>query len=353
MITRTSREIIRNAKTLANADNSSFTDFFLNTTLLNNAYREIYDILVSNSKAFVNTIEVNDDTFLPYDCYSIISVTDRAGNPIHQEALVGSTSGGWQVENNVFKYPKNKFGATFLITYATIPATITAPDVWVDVTMPDDFVDGTPYAVDFDKTTETITLTQLDINNIYYLGKKLEYNISAQTFVWNGKNFYDYISRQDENGNEIQFTNIQVDSPYMVVSYADGKVYVFTGWLGTEWNYNCIFGHETLGECVALKTDDVTGFGMVFYNNADGNYKYAPFVPDTILSYPNNTLFAYMEYRIAFQIASLLNMNVEFLKNELERAETNFYKNIANTNNVHRINNFHRMKGVLYAGGML
>lgn len=343
MITKTSREIIKTAKTLANADNSAFTDFFSNTTFLNNAYREVYDILVSNSKAFINKIEVTEDTVLPYDCYGIISVTDKSGRPVHQEAMVGNTSNGWSVENNVFVYPKQGWKNTsLLITYATIPATITAPDNWVEVSFDDTDYDPTiSHSVVFDKDTSTITLTD-DGASVQYVGGPLVWDVATQTVTWKGMDFYDYISRQDENNQDIKFTSIQVDSPYMAITYEDGKCFIFTGWQATEYNYKCLFGHETLGECLGLTTDDTTGFGMLWKDPDTGKYFHAPFVPDTILSYPNNTLFAYLEYRIAFQIASLLNINTEFLSKELEKAESNFYKNIGESNNVHRMNNFHR-----------
>lgn len=342
MITKTSREIIKTAKTLANADNSSFTDFFSNTTLLNNAYREAYDILVQNTKAFIDMIEVTEDTVLPYNCYGIISVTDKSGKPIHQEAIVGNTSNGWSVENNVFIYPKNGWKNTSLfITYATIPATITAPDKWIEVTFDStNYNPAISHSVVFDKDTSTVTL-QSGSNSAEYLGSTLEWNVSAQTFIWKNMDYYDYISRQDENGNNIAFVSIQVDNPYMVITYADSKAYIFTGFQATEYNYKCIFGHETKGVCLGLSTDDTTGFGMLWRDNDTNKYFYAPFVPDTILSYPNNTLFSFLEYRIAFQIASLLNMNTEFLSKELERAESNFYKNLGESNNVHRMQNYH------------
>lgn len=348
MITRTSREIIQTAKTLANADNSAFTDFFTNTTVLNNAYRDIYDVLVTHSKAFVNKITVNDDTFLPPDCYTILGVEDKAGNPVHQETFVGTQTSGWRIENNIFKYPKTNFTHTDLtITYATIPATITAPDKWIQVT-PAAYTKTNQNAVTYDKSTETVTITEKPSGPISYLGKDLVFDINNQTMTWNGMDFYDYISRQNDDGTDIRFVNVQVDSPYMVISYADGKVYVFTGWQATEWNYNCIYGHETKGEVSALTTDDSTGFGMLFRNADDGKYYYAPFVPDTILSYPNNTLFAYMEYRIAYIFASMLNVNTTFLEKELQKAEDAFYKNVGSTDNVRRISNYHKAKGIFY-----
>lgn len=352
MITKTSREILRAAKTLANADNSAFTDFFTNTTFLNNAYRSAYDVLVSHSKAFINRIVVNEDTVLPYDCYSILGVTDKANNPVHQETFTGSQTNGWSVENNVFIYPKSMYSNTWLtITYSTIPATITAPDKWIEVEAPADLQQKTPYSISFDPDTKTVTVNEIT-QPVVYLNEQLTWDIDAQTFTWKGMDMYDYISRQDSNGEDIPIINIQVDSPYMAITYADNKVYIFTGFQATEWNYNCIYGHETTGEAFALTTDDSTGFGMLFYSLKDAKYYYAPFVPDTILSYPDNTLFAYMEYRIAYLMASMLNLNTDFLSKELERAETDFYKNVGSTDNVRRITNYHRAKGLMF-GSML
>lgn len=345
MVVRTSREIIKTAKTLANADNSAFTDFFTNTTVLNSAYRDIYDILVTHSKAFINKIAVTEDTFLPNDCYTILGVEDKAGNPVHQETFVGTQTRGWRVENNVFKYPKGFSNTELTVTYATIPATITAPDEWIELSTPLSYDSTVQNSISYDKSTETVTITAKS-GTISYLGKTLSFNVSDQTLLWNNIDFYDYVSREDDEGTAIKFTNIQVDSPYMAVSYEDGKVYIFTGWSGTEYNYNCIYGHETLGEVHALSTDDSSGFGMLFHNFDNDKYYFAPFVPDTILSYPNNTLFSYMEYRIAFIFASLLNINTNFLEKELQKAENAFYRNVGSTDNVRRISNYHRAKGV-------
>ena len=339
MVTKTSREIIRNAKTLANADNSDFTDFFLNTTLLNNAYREAYDILTMNSLSFIDRIEVTEDTILPWDCYCIISVEDRNGMPIQQNSLVGNDGSGWSVENGKFIYPKNRANkaSALVITYSTIPATLTAPDkiIRIEDPTPEDYDVNYPYRVEYDGTTYSMTKST---KPQLFMGGELDWDISNQTFTWKGLDFYDYISRQDDNGNDIPFKNVQVHSPYMAITYDDNKLFIFTGWRGTEYNYDCIFGHETFCEAIAMTTDDTTGYGLII--KKEGSFYYAPFVPDTILSYPNNTLFAFLEYRIAFQIASLLNVNVDFITKELTRAEDNFYKNIGYSNNVHRMNNF-------------
>ena len=129
-------------------------------------------------------------------------------------------------------------------------------------------------------------------------------------------------------------TNLQYDSPYMVVTYADHTIMVFTGFAGSEWNYNCIYGHPTFGEVVALKTNDITGKGMI-YKDMEGNYFYASFTPDTVLSYPTNTLFSLMELKIAQILVSLLGQTNPLLDEKLvPEAEVEFYQNLDYGNQV-------------------
>lgn len=332
MIIKTAREIWRNAQTLANAGNSTFADFALVTNLLNANYRVVYDAIVQNTLAFTNKIETNEPSLiLPHDFYTIISVVDQSNNAYIQSSDISHNDNGYYIENGIIYLPKKFNNTIFTITYSTIPATLTAPAEWIKIDNPSGLTSNYYYYCDYNDGVVTYTRH----TNSKYLGKS--FSRSDQKITWDGEDVSDYFARE---GTTI--TNFQYHSPYAMVSYSDGKVFIFTGFKGVEWNYNSIFGHETNGVVVALKTDDTTGFGCVFHNSDDDNYYYAPFVPDTILRYPTNALFNYLEYRVAWQIASLLGMQpqVEFLRNMMQEAETEFYKTISNGNNSKLLTNF-------------
>lgn len=147
--------------------------------------------------------------------------------------------------------------------------------------------------------------------------------------------------RLDGVKKDVIITNIQYHSPYMMVSYSDGVICIYTGFKRAVWNYNCITGHDTVGEIIALNTNDITGFGCVWHNFDDDNYYYAPFVPDTVLSYPTSALFALLEYRLAAILCSLLGMDNGYLTDKLlSEAEQNFYSTLHFGNVATPMNNF-------------
>lgn len=331
MIVKTAREIWRNAQTLANAGNNTFADFALVTNILNTNYRVLYDILVQNTLAFTNEFETTESSaILPNDFYTIISVTDSSNNAYIQSSDISHNDNGYYISNGVIYLPK-KFNTTFTIKYSTIPSTITAPAEWVQVSINTALTDGYYYYCDYDDGVVTFTRH----TNQKYLGKA--FSRSNQTITWGGEDVSDYFKRDG-----VTIVNFQYHSPYAMVSYSDGKVFIFTGFRGVEWNYNSIYGHETNGRVVALKTDDTTGFGCVFRNDDDGKTYYAPFVPDTILRYPTNALFNYLEYRVALQIAGFLGMQpqVELLRPLVAEAEEGFYKTLNNGNNSKLLTNY-------------
>ena len=171
-----------------------------------------------------------------------------------------------------------------------------------------------------------------------------------QTFTWDGVDVSEFIERgtvrteqerKDGVKKDITVVNVQIHSPYMTVSYSDGVILIYTGWNRAVWNYNCITGHDTLGKVIALKTDDTTGKGCVWYNEEDGNYYYASFVPDTILNYPTSALFTLLEYRVAAVFCGLLNMENQYLMNNLlPEAESNFYSTLHYGNTAQKINHY-------------
>lgn len=164
-----------------------------------------------------------------------------------------------------------------------------------------------------------------------------------QKFIWDETDVSDLIVRE---GTLV--TNLQMHSPYMMVSYSDGLILIYTGWKSTVWNYNIIFGHETNGEIVALKTDDTTGRGCVWHNADDDQYYYASFVPDTVLNYPTTALFTLMTYRLAAHMGSLLGTADEYLIKELiPNAEAEFFSSLSYGNVATKMNDFRRRSYVV------
>jgi len=151
--------------------------------------------------------------------------------------------------------------------------------------------------------------------------------------------------RLDGVKKDVVITNIQYHSPYMMVSYSDGVICIYTGFKAAVWNYNCITGHDTIGEIVALNTNDITGFGCVWHNFDDGNYYYAPFVPDTVLSYPTSALFAVLEYRLAAILCGLLGMDNGYLTDKLlPEAEQQFFGTLHFGNVATPMSNFNQTR---------
>lgn len=190
-------------------------------------------------------------------------------------------------------------------------------------------------------TTLILALDEVSPTNVTY--RKYVEEVE-QKFIWDGEDVSEFIVRE---GNTV--VNLQMHSPYLMISYSDGTIMIYTGWKPTVWNYNVIFGHETLGEIVALKTDDTTGRGCVWHNEDDGQYYYASFVPDTVLSYPTTTLFTLMTYRLAAHLSSLLGTENEYLTKVLiPNAEAQFTSSMSyGTASVSRMNDFRRGRYVI------
>lgn len=147
--------------------------------------------------------------------------------------------------------------------------------------------------------------------------------------------------RLDGIKKDVIITNIQYHSPYMMVTYSDGVICIYTGFKRAIWNYNCITGHDTVGEIVALNTNDITGFGCVWHNFDDDKFYYAPFVPDTVLSYPTSALFAVLEYRLATILCGMLGADSGYIQEKLlPEAEQNFYSTLHFGNVATPMNNF-------------
>lgn len=355
----TAREILRMAQFLANTRTSDNLDFEFATNLLNSLYREIYQQVAENGDSYIKFLQIGENGVpLPDDCYEILAVyngdTDKGGlisrAPQHE-----FVPGQWRIVNNALyidgaspKYP-------VWIKYITMPPTLTVPNDSIQVEfaeMPEAFgrmtgryvyysgaegfhrydlekfedeeIEEADYKAALPLTYKEWTLT------FNYLDQHLEAVNSDGTI----EDWTDLVARDG-----VTVVNIVTDSPYMMISYSDGLVYVFTDLLGVNWNIKQITGHDTLGIIKAMRTDDRTGRGCIYLDADDDEYYYASFVPDTILSYPDNTFMQYLQYKLAVALMGQNGIDNPAVTDQLNDAELQFYKTLAKHNNIQRMTN--------------
>lgn len=331
MITKTAREIIKNARYIAGVRNSNITDFYTNCLLLNNIYSQLYVDVVKNNDAYIEYEDVVNGDVLPDDCYLLMAVYKRLPNdnlievepmPKNQR-LIGSY---YRIENNAIYFGDN---SQYRIKYTTMPDTLTAPDKIQKLDIDNNSV--------FGKMTEEGFYYQSNDKNYFY-NLTTEQSSEVDEFVANE-------TKYEFNGHTIEFkgntvivddevwlenvTNYVFSYPYSIVTFSDGHVYIYTGLSdGVIWNYYCTQGKDTVGKVVSAYTNEETGKGMIFISN-NGSVYYSSFVPDTVLSYPDNTFFTLMEYELADILCSLNGQDNSFIENKLiEDAKTTFYATV-------------------------
>lgn len=354
MITVTAKEIISKAKYFGNVRNSNTNDFDTCITILNNEYLNMYYDIIKESNSFTKYFDFDgEETPLPEDCYLVLGVYIKGSNSDTMRIVTASpinqfVSAEYKLENNTIKIvnPSKTLGR-YVLKYAPVPATITAPDDMVKLlNFPSNFT--ATVAIDEDSmyvkssgnwytyTISTDTLvetTHADVLN--YSQPYLDGTVSA---VYNndgtmGSSVY-YTDSDGVQTTPFAITGktinyFQCDNPYAIVSYTDGTVYIFTGLNGNVWNQLAYTGHDTLGKAVYIITNDLTGKGIVFYNNRDQSFYYCSFVPDTVFTYPNNIFFQLLEYRIGSIMASIIGINTQYLNTILiPRAEQQFYDSV-------------------------
>lgn len=364
MIINSASEILKQAKFLAQAKNSDFIEFDSAVSLLNNEYMALYNDIINNSSEFVKSFTFDGTrTPLPDDCYKVQMVTTAEGNmEITRAPLNKDVDGLYAIENNQIYICGNPRG-TYIVKYSEMPASLTIPEDPVKLSnfqnytvegMNSDTVfltnDGNYYEYDI----KTDTLSEVDSttyeNDIYttetdkYLGKDISFDYANQAVVWNDHDVSDnFIAYDTVTGEQLTFTKILISSPYLFIQYDNGEIYIMNGFSKTKWNVLVSKGIDTRGSIIAISTDDSTGKGVIveFDNRQYKGYYYCSFVPDTILSYPDNTFFQLLEARIALQIRMLLGQDVEALmETVIPQYELNFAKSVSKSGPV-------RMKNVL------
>lgn len=317
MITRTSRELIKNARFLAGLRNSELTDFYTNVLLLNNAYTQVYIDTIQRGEVFRKKVELLNGDNLPSDCFIINNV------------LVGDKNfNDYRIVNNVFKTSYNK---PITLEYSIIPSTLTAPDESKEV--------------DVDVNATDLMLTD---NYLYYTdnegvkyrydlinGEKVEEDYTPITsYYFNGVFLsLDNGKVVDEKGNEYfnidekTIVDFNTSGRYAFVSYSDKMCMIYEDFeKGAEYNYECTKGRKTLGVIRASCCNDLTGKGIIFETN--NKLYYGSFVPDTILEWPSNILFQLIEYKLAVILLGLVGLDTSAIEKQYNELLVYFYKTI-------------------------
>lgn len=337
-ITVTAKEIIRQAKWYGNLRNSNTSDFETCNSVLNNEFHRLYNDIVRETDEFVDSFDFDGrETELPPNCMYVIGVYYKGYNNDSLSPIAASPRGQfipneYKVENNTIRIIGSKQG-TYTVRYVAMPPTITAPDENELLNEIDsDFIlskDDTTFYYKKDdawyvydtETKESVEVEEApETTRTYTYGN---YTISC-----------DYENRIFDVPDEFKREDLEIiwadfDWPYAAITYSDYSVWIYTGFNGTEWNVFNTSGHTTRGIAWTLRTDDTTGKGIVFTNNRDNKIYWCSFVPDTVLSYPQQIFFQLLEYRIASTLAAIIGQNATYVNEVLiPQAETMFYDSI-------------------------
>lgn len=348
MIILSAKELYNQAQVLAGCYNSDFLTFSSAIDFINNKYRILYDKIVQSDSDFYlhDFLITENDTPLPDDLYNIKTVRmlsnfDHSFTPIERQPEKSYQSGTYTIINNIFHY-NGQITNPIQIRYNPVPLTITMPFELEEIDID---------AIEFGKMYD---------DGIYYkttLGEEMFYDFNTRDSrkAENYKNYnspykidYEEQTVFDENNEDIseyftsigEFTAIYVDEDYAMASYKDGSIYVFQNLDATEWNVKATTGHKTKGKIFGLHTDDETGYGCIFFDERDDKFYHAPFVPDTLLSYTNNTLFFLLELQLAILLGNLAGTDTNALQEEERKAQESFYSELRqNKSGPLRVNN--------------
>lgn len=344
-MTRTAKEIIRNAKWYGNLRNSNTSDFETCNSILNNEFYRLYNDIVRETDEYVSSFDFSGtETELPDDCMYVVGVYRKGDSPDSLRPVTSSPKGQYnsaeyKIENNTIRVI-NSYNGTYTVKYAQMPPTITAPDENEDITgkLPDSWDgllsndDTTFYVYDqseskwylYDTETQSYTETTAPstTRSISYGEDTFTVNYDTRDF----SNLPDYFQNEDSS---LSILWADFDWPYAVITYSDYSVRIFTGEEGVDWNVFSTSGHATRGIAYTLRTNDTTGKGIAFWNKRDSHVYWCSFVPDTVLSYPQQIFFQLLEYRVASALAAVVGQNATYVNEVLiPQAEVLFYDTI-------------------------
>lgn len=347
LLTKSTKQLIEDARVLGGVYNSDFTNFQISTSLLNDIYRSLYDSLTEEGSFFVDYYDfTGNETELPRDCYRVLNVYRKEGErfkPLRANSADQYIENTYYIENSNL-YINCKAEEEYRIRYSKLPMTLTCPDDPIksprDINptewglMTEDGVyfkeNSKSYYWDFKAETIEESAFKSVIQPYYFLGKNLIINKTGDkvtSMLWGNTEVEDIIDYFTIDGLDIE--SVVVSDPYIFVNYSNNHIMVYNGFKGTEWNILASTGKPTLGKIKAAHTNDSTGKGVIYYNAYTQSYYLASFVPDTVLSYPTNAFFSLIEYKLSALLMSMVGLGNEYLISKLiPEAEETFYKTL-------------------------
>lgn len=382
-------DVYNRALALADLQNSNFISYGDGFYMLNAAYRKVYQDAINqgdlNYLVEVRLIANRNSTFkLPDDFYQLAMVTDDYGNEIPMLRLAYSMADyGYLIKNNTIVL--RNVNGNIILKYYPVPDTITFKNTRRQtnkVLSVSQF--GTPFT-GFD--TKVFTTSRY----IYDMQTAQAYNMSnlissyqhvlvgrdgvlvilngEYRFALFGASSYtdtfarpllttsgNFIENTFDNINGWGWCNDDASARYVV---SDGNVYFNGSLIGTAadlmrsnldngrviyWNGQWCF--VTLSKIVypdgswestdsptaiaLLKCDTETGYGYVI--PTVNNFSVEGWTPDTVIDYPNNTLFDLTVYELAIQFRIKQGADPSGLMQMYQQLEKTYNKTISMNN---------------------
>lgn len=382
-------DVYNRALAIADLQNSNFISYGDGFYMLNAAYRKVYQDAINQSDlnylVEARLIANRNSTFkLPDDFYQLAMVTDDYGNEIPMLRLAYSMSDyGYLIKNNTIVL--RNVNGNVILKYYPVPDTITFKNARRQsnkVLVASQF--GTPFT-GFDSKVFTTSRYVYDmqtgqaynmstlINSYQHIlvgrdGVLVILNGEYRFALFNASSYTDtfvrpllttsgnFIENTFDNINGWGWCNDDASARYVV---SDGNVYFNGGLIGTTadlmrsnldngrviyWNGQWCF--VTLSKIVypdgswestdsptaiaLLKCDTETGYGYVI--PTVNNFSVEGWTPDTVIDYPNNTLFDLTVYELAIQFRIKQGADPSGLMQMYQQLEKTYNKTISMNN---------------------
>lgn len=383
-------DVYNRALALADLQNSNFISYGDGFYMLNAAYRKVYQDAINqgdlNYLVEVRLIANRNSTFkLPDDFYQLAMVTDDYGNEIPMLRLAYSMSDyGYLIKNNTIVL--RNVNGNIILKYYPVPDTITFKNARRQsnkVLVASQF--GTPFT-GFDTKVFTTSRYSYDMQsgqayNMSTLVSSYQHVLVGRDgilVILNGEYRFalfgntssytdtfvrpllttsgNFIENTFDNINGWGWCNDDASARYVV---SDGNVYFNGGLIGTTtdlmrsnldngrviyWNGQWCF--VTLSKIVypdgswestdsptaiaLLKCDTETGYGYVI--PTVNNFSVEGWTPDTVIDYPNNTLFDLTVYELAIQFRIKQGADPSGLMQMYQQLEKTYNKTISMNN---------------------
>lgn len=355
-MTKTSKEILIQAMTLSQTQNSRAFTWDFKLQLLNSVYARIYNDLTGYSNGFIKYFQFTGrEVELPEDCAKVMMVyKGNDSNPfiLSQSSQNNFIPGTYYIENNTLGVV-GELAQRYVVKYSTLPIILTAPDEPLDLTdkfeydeikgLDDDNIwfakDGKTYLYNI-ANEETVETTKTYRPPRTFNNHDFTFNVASQKVYWNGTDISSYFLRFDEQtGFQTAFKEIMFDNTHVVTLYENGDLYIMTGdWQTTMVNPWLYLGRYFKANHIrGCYCNDYTGKGLLI--EAEDKLLYMDFVPDTLLSYPDNVFFDLIEDKVAIQLQGLCGLHNDSLQTKLTDDEMSFYESLQRSQQGMRMKN--------------